>query len=59
MFVYLLLSQPTLAHKEDTKLFYTYPFILYSDNGLQLAAVKAEQVLVIHIFIHSNNTNYY
>ena len=32
MFVYLLLSQPTLAHKEDTKLFYTYPFILYSDN---------------------------
>ena len=28
-------------------------------NGLQLAAVKAEQGLVIHIFIHSNNTNYY
>ena len=28
-------------------------------NGLQLAAVKAEQVLVIHIFMPGNNTNYY
>ena len=52
MCVYLLLSQPTLAHKEDTKLFYTYPFILYSDNIVLTA--KSAVIFFKYITLRTN-----